>query len=266
MGALQMDSYAAPLIGKRLLACAAGAAALLLLSTAHAAPVAFYDPTDFDSFFGSLPKATLDFDNLTAGDLIPSGDVIPSGSPLIGGITFSYGIDGVKLAVIDTFETTSGRNSLGTTDGGVLLAGDGFSLAFDRPVTAVGMYFISSEDLFEDDITLTANGFTASLICRPPGSPICLEVTPPKVTPLRTLGDDGQVFFLGLGGFLDGLGRPVPFSSVTILTTACEGCFLYNVDDIVIAGAVPEPSTLWLLGAGLAGLGLLRRRSAKLIK
>ena len=240
-----MNSYAAPLIGRRLLARAAGAAAgaLLLLSTAHAVPQAFNDPASFNSFVASLGGSSqlLDFDS------VPTGTVIPSGTA-IGGTTFTYSLGDVSLQVINAFATTTDGNSLGTDDAWSLQAGDGFSLAFNGPANAVGMYFIvspESDDLVLGDILIRANGFDAELS---------------GGAPLYSLDDGGKVYFLGLGD------SSKAFLTASILTNQACGCFLYNVDDITTA-AVPEPSTLWLLAAGMAGLGLLRRhRSAKRVK
>ncbi len=64
-----------------------------------------------------------------------------------------------------------------------------------------------------------------------------------------------QVFDL-FGGFTSQTGT---FSSITFSDPGIEGTFDYGTGDLTIT-AVPEPSTWALIGAGLGGLLLLRRR------
>ena len=227
---------------KRPITAAFGAMALAMsASVSHAVPMVYTDRALFDA---DLPLVVLveDFEGTAAGTLIADG-----GS--FGGITFNYpGLAGfgVSLAVTDgdqfggiggPFDTTSGTNFLGTDDADILQGGDDIDLGFD-PVNAIGMYFISNDDdILDGDIELTAGGATASL----------------DVSMIQTtLPDGSNVFFLGI---IDDMS---PFSTASI-TSACVGCFLFNVDDIVTA-RVPEPSTLLLLSAGL--LPLLRKVKA----
>ena len=196
---------------------------------AHAAPVAY---TDFASFEAALPgaAATLDF------DATPAGTAILSGTGL-DGITFSYDFGGPLLQVSDGFDTTSAPHFLGTDDGDLLLDGDDFSISF-ASASAVGMFFLSADPLFDADITLSAGGVSASL------SAADLE---------QTLPDGTDVYFLGL---IDAGGA---FTSADVATIG-GGFFTYNVDDIVTVAAIPEPTSALLMLVGITGLGLSTRR------
>ena len=187
--------------------------------------------TDSTAFGLALPgpSVTLDFEGLAAGTLLPSGSTE-------GGITFTYTIDTLSLKVTDAFDTTSPENSLGLTGGDeALLDGDAIDLAFDLPVLAVGMFFVTSDPAAVGEIQLITSVGTAL------GSGTAEAV----------LVDGGIVYFLGLVS-------TSPFASALIdFADDAAVNFAYNVDDIITA--VPEPGTLVLLGAGLAATGLRRR-------
>lgn len=195
--------------------------------------------TDQASFLAALPGPanTLDFDSVAAGTLIPSGTTV-------GDITFNYNFGGVSMAVTDgnqfggggPFATTSPPNFLGTDDADILQDGDNFDLSF-APVNAIGMFFITADVMFDDDITLSAGGTSVALNTLDAGS---------------DLGDGGIPYFLGI------IDDTSPFAMASI-TTIGGGFFLYNVDDITTA-VVPLPGALWLFGSGLIGLLAFRRK------
>ena len=214
-------------------------ATLLLWSPAHsvAGLIGYSQQSDF---LAALPgaAAVYDFESFAAGMVLP--DAVDS-----GGITFNYGPDfGTEhLIVSDVFETTSGSNFLGT-DLDDLLAEDfnDFSLTFAAPVNAVGMYFISADDLLDGDITLVNPSGSISLVA----------------TDVFQLPGGDNVYFLGL---ID----TAAFTTIAISTPGLGGAFFYNVDDILTArqsspNEVPEPTSLALMAIGGAiSLAFARR-------
>src|SRR5690606_34788729 len=142
-------------------------ACLVLLASAPgpawAIPIAF---TDFAAFEAALPGAAtvLDFDGLAAGTTIADGETID-------GITFHYDFGGVAMLVSDVFDTTSPSNYLSTDDSDVFQDGDDFSLSFD-PVNAIGLLFITADELFDGDITLSTGSISATLSAGDAGTPL----------------------------------------------------------------------------------------------
>jgi hypothetical protein len=211
------------------------ALASVVFSTASHAITTTY--TTESSFLAALPGAasTLDFDSTASGTIINSGDSV-------GGITFTYSIGPppINMAVVSDFETTSGTNYLGLDDPGnfnLFIAGDTFSLSFANPVNALGMYFVSGDPLFANDIELvTASGSAFN-----------------SDTVDVSFGDGGLAYYIGLIS-------DTQFSSASIqFDPSAEGAFLYSVDDITTA-VVPIPGAIWLFISGLLGFTGLRTK------
>jgi len=208
-------------------------AVFLASSTSNAALITY---TDQAAFMAALPgpASTLNFDNLAANTVISDG-----GS--VDGITFNYNFGTVQMQVSNVFDTTSPQGFLGTDDLDVLQDGDDFSLSFS-PLNAVGMFFISVDEMFDNDITLSAGGTLVGLNTADAGA---------------SLGDGGIPYFLGI---IDDMNT---FTTADIATIG-GGFFLYTVDDITTATVtvVPVPAALWLFGSGLTGLLAFSRRTS----
>lgn len=204
---------------------------VLLPSASRATTTAFADSA---SFLSALPQSPgiLDFESLTPGTLLPSVSVLD-------GISFTYLIDGLTLKISDAFDTTSGDNSLGLTGGDeALLDGDEISLDFADPILALGMFFITSDPLMQDEILLVTAIGTA-------GNSAVEEAILP---------DGGIVYFVGLTS-------SEAFSAATIaFADDGEINFAFNVDDIT---TLPEPRPMALATLGLLHLALVVRGRAR---
>lgn len=202
--------------------CSAGAATLTF--------------TDQASFLSSLSGATtLDFESQASGSTVNSGDTL-------NGITFDYSIGPppIDMMVANDFLTTSGSNYLGLDDAGnynLFLAGDSFTMSFDTPQNAVGLYLVSGDVLFAGDFSISTSA----------GSVFNSDIVD------ITFGDGGLAYYLGLTS-------DTAFSSATLQFDAgAEGAFLYSVDDITVS-AVPVPAAVWLFSSGMIGLAGIARR------
>ena len=195
--------------------------AFMLSSVSQATPVPY---TDYSKFLAKLPGPadTLDFDSVAAGTTIADGGTLE-------GITFNYDFGGVQMKVSTGSDTTSPNNFLGTNDRDILQDGDNFSLSF-APSYAIGMYFITADDMFDDDIILSIVTGSVGL----------------DASESQTLGDGSKAYFLGL------IEDTVGFTTADVSTIG-GGFFLYNVDDITTS-PVPIPGSALLFGFGLVGM------------
>lgn len=211
---------------------------LLLFSISSTQATTFYNTqADYLSALGSASTTTYNFDALTAEDTIASGDTL-------NGATFSYNLGGYSIMVDNSYDTTSPSNSLGTNDGsGAFFSGDEFTITFDQTMYAVGLYVISSAELFDNDLILSTS------------SDLSVGNLESSYT---QLDDFGLAYYIALIEDDPNLG----FNSITLSSGTPDLDFLFNVDDITVA-AVPLPAAAWLFGSGLLFLAGFNRRPRK---
>jgi hypothetical protein len=179
------------------------------------------------------------FQAAVAGGVTTTLDFEPSVNPF-DYFTLAYEDDyGPSTGAIDsTYDTTSGDNYLSLGDGFGFLAGGDFTLTFNQTWQAIGLYLISSEELWDFDAELTAGANSVSN----------------ALSPASTLADGGFVYFLGLtdtNGFTSA-------SLVTYLDAITgQGVFEFGIDDIQLVSIaqapapVPEPTSLALMAIGI---------------
>lgn len=178
-------------------------------------------------------------------DSLAPNTILETGSSL-NEITFQYDFGGVELQVIDTYDTVSGSNSLGTTDFDLLQFGDEIQMDLSTPINAFGLSLIVSADdidfgfIQNDDIQLAVGSeFVGLDISQSQGA---------------DLPDGGRVYFLGLVS-------SGPYSSVNIQYDASASGF-FNIDDIAYV-AIPESIAIIELFTVFVLLGFCFKRKRK---
>lgn len=184
---------------------------------------------DFLSYLVGV--GTEDFEGIAGGTTTPLSLVFPGA----GTATLSGSGVVADLAGEDGF----GRFAVSGTHFLQDVQAPGFQMTFSDPVAALGFYMVDVGD-FAGQITLEMVNGTHTDVLIP-----------------STINSAG-----GTVGYFGVIDLEASFTSVSFTTPAGTGDF-FAFDDMTIgsqAQVIPEPSILALLGIGLAGLGLGRRK------
>ncbi len=102
-----------------------------------------------------------------------------------------------------------------------------------------------------------------SLPCDPSGATVCPDlVTIPDASSTNTISIMGMEFILAIEGFSEDGGTTITDGFITEEGQNNTATLFARLEEVVVQQPVPEPTTLSLIGFGLAlsGLGFVRRR------
>lgn len=230
-----------------------GAVIALFAAEASAVPMLYTNRAAFDAAVAGISGVSadvLDFEAPAAGTIFPSGNAHQ-------GVTFTYNLGAFQLGVDGNTPGSSGAHTLAVsnnngTNFSNFILGDVIDFSFG-PSHAFGMYILApgtSFNFIEEDINLTFAGTTLSTVT---GDTTTL-VGPSNVAALFVgIVDTAATYTTANLRF----GPANPTSGPN-----------FEIDDIVKTSedteppptGLPEPGLLSLLGVGMMGMALARRK------